>query len=96
MARDSSSEMTCGLTNVLLEFGLLCADDGSQHLMYFSVSVRVFHQQLWLANGSWRLARSLTNVLFGDTLHRLLMTDCGSYMYFSVLWDCCYSFFAPY
>ena len=34
-AHDSSYETTRGLTNVLLEFGLLCADDGSQHLHVF-------------------------------------------------------------
>ena len=55
---------------------------GHSTYMYFSVSIRVVHQQSWLVNGSWRLAHSLTNVLFGDASHHLLMTDCGSYMYF--------------
>ena len=32
-------------------------------------------------NGSWRLACSLTSVLFGDASHHSLMTDGGSYMY---------------
>ena len=85
--------MTRGLTNVLLEFGSLCADDGSQHLHVFLVSVHVFCQQPWLVNGSWRPARGLTNVLFRDASHCLLMTDCGNYMYFLVLRDC-YSYIA--
>ena len=55
---------------------------GHSTYMYFSVSVPVFCQQSWLANGSWRPARSLTNVLFRDASHHLLMTDNGSYMYF--------------
>ena len=55
---------------------------GHSTYMYFSVSVCVFYQQSWLTNGSWRPARSLTNVLFGDASHHLLMTDCGNYMYF--------------
>ena len=74
--------MTHSLTNVLLEFGLLCAEDGSQYLHVFFSSVRVFCQQSWLMNGSWRLAHSLTSVLFRDASHHLLMTDCCSYMYF--------------
>ena len=55
---------------------------GHSTYMYFSVSVRVVCQQSWLVNGSWRPARSLTSVLFGDASHHSLMTDCGSYMYF--------------
>ena len=55
---------------------------GHSTYMYFSVPVRVFCQQSWLVNGSWRPARSLTSVLFRDASHHLLMTDCGSYMYF--------------
>ena len=55
---------------------------GHSTYMYFSVSVHVVCQQSWLVNGSWRPARSLTNVLFGDASHRSLMTDCGGYMYF--------------
>ena len=55
---------------------------GHSTYMYFSGSVRVFCQQSWLANGSWSPARSLTNVLFRDTSHCLLMMDCGNYMYF--------------
>ena len=55
---------------------------GHSTYIYFSVSVRVFCQQSWLANGSWRPAHSLTSVLFRDALHCLLVTDCGSYMYF--------------
>ena len=50
--------------------------------MCFSVSVCVSCQQLWLTNGSWRPACSLTSVLFGDASHRLLITDGGGYMYF--------------
>ena len=65
---------------------------GHSTYMYFSVSVHVSCQQSWLTNGSWRPARSLTSVLFRDASHRLLMTDCGGYMYFSVLRDCYYSF----
>ena len=64
--------------------------------MYFSVFVRVLCQQLWLMNVSWRPARSLTKVLFRDTSHHLLMTDCSNYMCFLVLCDCYYSFFALY
>ena len=66
---------------------------GHSTYMYSSVSVCVACQQSWLANSSWRLARSLTIVLFGDASHRSLITDCGSYMYFL---DCYYSFSAPY
>ena len=55
---------------------------GHSTYMYFSVSVRVVCQQSWLVNGSWRLACSLTSVLFRDASHHLLMTDCGGYMYF--------------
>ena len=55
---------------------------GHSTYMYFLVSVRVVCQQSWLTNGSWRLACSLTSVLFRDALHRSLMTDCGGYMYF--------------
>ena len=55
---------------------------GHNTYMYFSVSVRVSCQQSWLANGSWRPARSLTSALFGDASHRSLMTDGGGYMYF--------------
>ena len=61
--------------------------------MYSSVPVCVVCQQSWPMNSSWRLAHSLTNVLFGDALHCSLMTDCGSYMYFS---DCYHLFSAPY
>ena len=45
----------------------------------------MYSAQLWLANGSWRPAHSLTKVLFRDISHRSLMTDCGNYMYFLVL-----------
>ena len=55
---------------------------GHSTYMYSSVSVHVVCQQSWLVNGSWRPARSLTNVLFGDASHHSLMTDCGGYMYF--------------
>ena len=55
---------------------------GHSTYMYFSVSVRVSCQQSWLTNGSWRPARSLTSVLFGDASHRSLMTDGGGYMFF--------------
>ena len=81
--------MIRSLTNVLLEFGSLCADDGSQHLHVFFG----FCQQSRLANGSWRPAPSLINVLFRDASHCSLMMDCGNYMYFSVLRDC-YSYIA--
>ena len=50
--------------------------------MYSLVPVCVVRQQLWLVNGSWRPARSLDNVLFGDASHCSLMTDCGGYTYF--------------
>ena len=63
---------------------------GHSTYMYFSVSVHVFCQQSWLVNGSWRLACSLTDVLFRDASHHLLMMDCGNYMYFLVLHNCCY------
>ena len=55
---------------------------GHSTYVYFSVSVCVVCQQSWLANGSWRPARSLTSVLFRDASHHSLMTDCGDYMYF--------------
>ena len=55
---------------------------GHSTCMYSSVSVCVVRQQSWLVNSSWRLARSLTDVLFGDASHCSLMTDCGGYMYF--------------
>ena len=51
--------------------------------MYSLVRVCVVRQQSWLANSSWRLARSLDDVLFEDASHCLLMTDCGGYMYYS-------------
>ena len=60
--------------------------------MYSLVPVCVVHQQSWLTNSSWRLAHSLDNVLFRDTLHCSLMTDGGGYAYFL----CCYRFIAPY
>ena len=60
--------------------------------MYSLVPVRVVRQQLWLMNSSWRPARSSDNVLFRDTSHCLLMTDCGRYAHFS----CCYRFLSPY
>ena len=59
---------------------------GHNTYMYSSVSAHVVHQQSWLTNGSWRLARSLTNVLFGDASHHSLMTDCGgSHVFFGLL-----------
>ena len=60
--------------------------------MYSSVPVRVVCQQSWLANSSWRLARSSDNVLFRDASHCSLMTDCSGYAHFS----CCYRFLSPY
>ena len=66
---------------------------GHRTYMYSSVPECVVHQQSWLANSSWRLARSLNDVLFGDVSHCSLMTDCGGYMYFS---NCYYLFSAPY
>ena len=41
--------------------------------MYSAVPVCVVRQQLWLANSSWRLARSSNDVLFGDASHCSLM-----------------------
>ena len=55
---------------------------GHSTCMYSLVPVCVVCQQSWLANGSWRLARSSDNVLFGDASHCSLMTDCGGYTYF--------------
>ena len=60
--------------------------------MYSLVPVCVVRQQSWLANSSWRLARSSDNVLFRDASHCSLMTDCGGYAHFS----CCYRFLSPY
>ena len=60
--------------------------------MYSLVPVRVVRQQSWLANSSWRLARSSDNVLFRDASCCSLMTDCGGYVHFS----CCYRFLSPY
>ena len=60
--------------------------------MYSLVPVCVVRQQSWLANSSWRLARSSGNILFRDTSHCSLMTDCGGYAHFS----CCYRFLSPY
>ena len=56
---------------------------GYSTCMYSLVPVCVVRQQSWLANGSWRPARSSDNVLFGDTSHCSLMTDGGGYTYFS-------------
>ena len=60
--------------------------------MYSLVPVRVVRQQSWLTNSSWRLARSLDNVLFRDASRCSLMTDCGGYAHFL----CCYRFLSPY
>ena len=91
---NSSWRLARSLTNVLLEFGSLCADDGSQHLhVFFGFHMCSLSTVVACTNSSWRLARSLTDVLFGDALHCSLMTDCGGYMYFS---DCYHSFSAPY
>ena len=60
--------------------------------MYSLVPVCVVRQQSWLANSSWRLARSSDNVLFRDASRCSLMTDCGGYAHFS----CCYRFHSPY
>ena len=57
---------------------------GHSTCMYSLVPVCVVCQQSWLANGSWRPARSPDNVLFGDASHCSLMTDCGSYTYLFV------------
>ena len=66
---------------------------GHSTCMYSLVPVGVVCQQSWLANSSWRLAHSSDNVLFGDTSHCSLMTDCSGYTYFSY----CYCLFiAPY
>ena len=56
---------------------------GHSTCMYSLVPVCVVRQQSWLVNGSWRLARSSDNILFGDAPHCSLMTDCGGYTYFS-------------
>ena len=60
--------------------------------MYSLVPVRVVRQQSWLANSSWRPARSSDNILFRDASCCSLMTDCGGYAHFS----CCYRFLSPY
>ena len=65
---------------------------GHSTCMYSLVPVCVVHQPSWLANGSWRLAHSSDNVLFGDASHCLLMTDCGGYTYFCIV----IIFTAPY
>ena len=67
---------------------------GHSTCMYSLVPVCVVHQQSWLANGSWRLAHSSDNVLFGDASHCSLMTDCGCYTYFSYHYR--FFFTAPY
>ena len=56
---------------------------GHSTCMYSLVPVCVVRQPSWLANGSWRLAHSSVNILFGDASHCSLMTDCCGYMYFS-------------
>ena len=56
---------------------------GHSTCMYSVVPVCVVRQQLWLANSSWRPARSPDNILFGDASHCSLMTDCIGYTYFS-------------
>ena len=66
---------------------------GHSTCMYSLVPVCVVHQPSWLANSSWRLARSLDDVLFGDASHCSLMTDCGGYTYFLYGYR---SFTAPY
>ena len=65
-----------------LSLALSALTMGHSTYMYSSVYVCVACQQSWLVNGSWRLACSLTNVLFGDASHHSLMTDFGGYMYF--------------
>ena len=66
---------------------------GYSTCMYSLVPVCVVCQQSWLANSSWRPAHSSDNVLFGDASHCSLMTDSGSYTYFS---HCYHLFIAPY
>ena len=66
---------------------------GHSTCMYSSVPVCVVCQPSWLANSSWRPARSSDDVLFGYASHCLLMTDCGGYMYFLYGY---HSFTAPY
>ena len=68
---------------------VLMTDHGIR--MYSLVPVRVVRQQSWLANSSWRPARSSDNVLFRDASRCSLMTDCGGYAHFS----CCYRFLSP-
>ena len=92
-ARDSSWKTTRGSTKVLLEFGSLCTDDGSQHLHVFFGSCMCSPSTVMARGSSWRLAHSSNDVLFGDASHCSLMTDCGGYMYFSY---CYCSFSAPY
>ena len=65
---------------------------GHSTCMYSLVPVCVVRQQSWLTNSSWRLAHSSDNVLFGDASHCSLMTDSGSYTYFSY---CYHLFIAP-